>query len=95
MFLILLRFGPHRERAPALMPAHNDWIARGLAEKAFLLVGSLVPQAGGILLAQGEDRAAVEARVAADPFVAEGVVTSEIIEFTPGRVDERLAFLLP
>lgn len=94
MFLVLLRFGPHRERAPLLMSAHNAWIAKGLEDKAFLLVGTLVPQAGGILLVQGKDRAMVETRLAADPFVSEGVVTPEIVEFTPGRADERLSFLL-
>lgn len=37
----------------------------------------------------------LEVRVKADPFVAEDVVTAEIIEITPGAADERLAFLLP
>jgi hypothetical protein len=29
-----------------------------------------------------------------DPFVAEGVVSAEILEIAPGRADERLKFLL-
>jgi hypothetical protein len=32
--------------------------------------------------------------VNADPFVAEGVVSAEILEITPSRADARLDFLL-
>jgi len=32
--------------------------------------------------------------VDSDPFVAENVVSSEILEITPSRADERLSFLL-
>ena len=46
-----------------------------------------------MILAHGEDRAALEARIAADPFVAEGIVAPEILEVAPGRTDARLAFL--
>ena len=30
-----------------------------------------------------------------DPFVAEDVVTAEIVELAPSRADDRLSFLLP
>jgi len=33
--------------------------------------------------------------VEADPFVADDVVTAEIVGITPGAADERLTFLLP
>jgi hypothetical protein len=36
---------------------------------------------------------AMEARVAADPFVREGIVTAEITGLTPARTDARLGFL--
>lgn len=93
MFTIILRFAQNRARAADLMAAHKDWIARGFEDGVFLAVGSLEPEGGGALIAHGEDRAAIEARVAADPFVAEQVVTAEIVEFTPARTDPRLAFL--
>ena len=93
MFMILLRFAANREAAPRLMEAHNAWLRDGFADGVFALAGSIVPRAGGAILAHGEDRAAIEARVAADPFVADGVVTAEIIEVAPSRTDDRLAFL--
>ena len=76
------------------MAGHNEWIAQGVGDGVFLVVGSLRPEGGGAIIAQGEDRALIEARVAADPFVREGVVTVEIQEVAPARTDERLSFLL-
>lgn len=93
MFMILLRFSANREAAPRLMEAHNAWIRQGFADGVFHLAGSLPPRAGGAILAHGADRAAIEARIAADPFVAEHVVQAEIIEIAPSRTDDRLAFL--
>ena len=95
MFIVLLRFGENKSKAPEFMEGHNAWIRDGLADGVFLVVGSLKPSAGGAILAHGADRAALEARVHSDPFVAEGVVEAEILEVSPGKADPRLAFLLP
>lgn len=95
MFTVFLRFAENRARAPELMEAHNAWIRQGFEDGVFLLVGSLQPKAGGAVIAHDTDRAALEARVAADPFVAEGVVSAEIHEIAPARADARLAFLVP
>lgn len=93
MFIVFLRFAEHRAKAGALMAQHNAWLARGFETGVFVLSGSLQPNAGGAILARGADRAALDAMVAEDPFVAEGVVTAEIHAISPGRVDERLSFL--
>jgi uncharacterized protein YciI len=93
MFIILLKFAGAKEKAAALMEAHKAWIAQGFAEGAFVLVGTIQPGLGGALIALGDSRDAVAARVADDPFVAEGVVDAEILEIAPGRVDERIALL--
>ncbi|MCA0405692.1 MAG: YciI family protein [Proteobacteria bacterium] len=94
MFAVFLRFAANKAKAGALMAAHNAWVAKGLADGIFQLVGSLEAQGGGLILAHGEDRPALETRIAQDPFVAEGVVTAQIIGFSPNRADPRLAFLL-
>lgn len=92
MYAITLRFAD-RSKAPQFMDSHNDWIRRGFDEGVFLLVGSLQPNAGGAILAHNASRAEIEARIKDDPFVVEGVVSADILEFTPGRTDERLDFL--
>ena len=92
MYIILLRFGANKANAPKFMEGHKAWINQGLSDGAFLLVGSLQP-AGGCILAHKETRHEIEARVAQDPFVAEDVVTADILEVAPNQMDERLGFL--
>ena len=93
MFVVTLKFGVNKARAPALMEAHNAWIKRGFDSGIFLLVGSIQPSAGGAILAHSVSREELEIRLKDDPFVSEGVVVAEILEIAPGRTDDRLAFL--
>lgn len=92
MFVITLRFAD-KTNAAQFMDGHNAWIKRGFDDGVFLLVGSLQPNAGGVILAHNASPAEIEARVQDDPFVAKGVVIAEILAIAPGRADERLAFL--
>ncbi|WP_137388774.1 YciI family protein [Rhodoligotrophos defluvii] len=94
MFIVLLRFSGNKSEAGRLMPSHNEWIKRGFEDGVFLLTGTLQPNLGGGILAHGTTRSELEERVKADPFVAESVVTAEIIEITPARASDRLSFLL-
>jgi uncharacterized protein YciI len=94
MFVVLLRFSENKGNAGQFMQGHNDWIKRGFEDGVFLVAGSLQPQQGGAVLAHNVSRADLEARVAADPFVAENVVSAEILEIAPARADPRLGFLL-
>lgn len=93
MFVVTLKFSANKARAPELMDGHNAWIRQGFEDGVFLLTGSLAPGAGGAVLAHNLSRADLEARVMQDPFVAEGVVSADILEIAPGRTDDRLAFL--
>jgi uncharacterized protein YciI len=93
MFVVLLRFSDKRALASQFMEAHNAWIKRGFDEDVFLLTGSLQPKLGGGILAHNTSLSDLQVRVKDDPFVLHGVVSAEILEITPGRTDERLAFL--
>lgn len=94
MFLVLLRVSDNRGKAGPFMQGHSDWLRRGFEDGVFLLAGSLQPGLGGGLLAHNTSRSELQRRVEADPFVAEGVVTAEILEFSPSKADARLDFLL-
>ncbi|MBY8974260.1 hypothetical protein KHP62_00475 [Rhodobacteraceae bacterium NNCM2] len=93
MFVTFLKFAENRAQAPDYMAAHKDWISQGFADGVFLCVGTLQPAAGGAILATGESRAEHDARIAADPFVAKGVVVAETHEFDPNRTVAELDFL--
>lgn len=94
MFIVSLRFSDNKGQAGQFMQGHKAWIKRGFDDGVFLLVGSLQPNQGGGILTHNTSRADLEARVKDDPFVAENVVTADIIEITPSKADDRLAFLL-
>jgi uncharacterized protein YciI len=93
VFVVFLRFSANKSAAPDHMAGHNAWIAKGFEEGAFVLTGSLVPGLGGVVIANGEDRDALERRIQADPFVVADVVTAEIHEVAPGRTVPELDFL--
>ncbi|QCM08700.1 hypothetical protein CFBP6626_25555 (plasmid) [Agrobacterium tumefaciens] len=93
MFIVFLIFSDNKPQASQFLEGHNGWIKRGFDSGTFLLAGSLQPNAGGTLLAHNIDRKSLEALVQEDPFVAERVVSAEIHEVTPSRLDERLMFL--
>ncbi|MDX2681655.1 YciI family protein [Streptomyces sp. NY05-11A] len=75
------------------MAEHQDWIRRGMDDGVFLLVGSIRPGQGGVVLATGPTPQALQTRVAEDPFVVHDVVTAEVIEIDPNLTDPRLPFL--
>lgn len=93
MFVTFLKFAENRAAAQEFMAAHNDWIAQGFTDGVFLCVGSLQPAAGGAIIANGESRADHEARIAADPFVVQGIVIPETYEIDPKRTVAALDFL--
>jgi len=94
MFVVLLKFSCNKAKAGQLMAGHQDWIKRGFDDGVFALVGSLQPNLGGGLLAHNLSLSQLRDRVSEDPFVAEDVVSADIIEIAPSRTDERLTFLV-
>jgi uncharacterized protein YciI len=94
MFVVSLKFSGRKDKAGQFMEGHKAWLGRGFDDGVFLVAGSLQPDAGGGILAHNTTRADLESRVNDDPFVAEDVVHAEIVEITPARTDDRLAFLL-
>jgi uncharacterized protein YciI len=94
MFIVLLKFSSQKAKAGELMAAHNEWLARGFADGAFLPAGSLQPRAGGAILAHGPTRSDLEARIKQDPFVVSDVVSAELLEVSCSKAEPRLEFLL-
>ncbi len=93
MFVVLLKFAENKEKAPEFMDGHKAWLAKGFEDRIFLLAGSLKPGLGGSVIMHGISAEEVEGRVNEDPFVVEKVVSAEILEIDPSRVDDRLGFL--
>lgn len=94
MFIVLLKFSTNKSQVGQFMEGHNEWIKRGFDDEVFLMVGSLQPAMGGAIIANNTNLEALQNRVKEDPFVAEDIVTTEILEIRPNQTDERLKFLL-
>lgn len=95
MFIVLLKFSSNKAKAAQFMDGHKAWLKRGFDDGVFLLAGSLQPNLGGGIVAHNVALPALQRRVKDDPFVAEDVVSAEILEIAPSRADDRLSFLLP
>lgn len=93
MFIVLLKFSDNKSQAGQFMEGHNEWIKSGFDDDVFLMVGSLQPNQGGGIMAHNTSLADLQSRVNNDPFVAENIVSAEILEITPAKADQRLQFL--
>jgi uncharacterized protein YciI len=94
MFVLLLKFSDNKKKAAEFMEGHNAWLKRGFDDGVFLLAGSLQPSLGGGIVAHNTSLADLQIRVNDDPFVAENVVSAEVLEIAVAKADSRLDFLL-
>lgn len=85
MFVLLLTYTKPVEDVDALMRDHMRWLNDGYRDGRFVVSGRRVPRTGGVIIARGDDREAIEALAAADPFVSGGVATVEVIQFNASQ----------
>lgn len=90
MFVIELTYRADLTQIDAAMHDHVAWLQRHYARGTFLVSGRKVPRDGGIIIATGHDRRAVEAIVAEDPFVARGLADARVIEFNASQRSKAL-----
>ena len=93
MFVVLLKFSDNRKQAPEFMDGHNAWLQQGFADGVFVAAGSLQPAQGGAIVANATSLDELRQRVDLDPFVANNVVSAEILDIALAKTDERLDFL--
>ncbi len=94
MFVLVLTYTKPLEEVDALMRDHMAWLNAGYRDGHFVVSGRQIPRTGGVILARGDDREEIEAIAAADPFVAGGVATAEIIQFRASQTADGLDELL-
>jgi uncharacterized protein YciI len=81
MFVIELTYKAPLTEIDAHMAAHVVYLKKYYASGNFLVSGRKIPRDGGIILAMGKTREAVETIVKEDPFIAHGLADFRIIEF--------------
>ncbi|MFI0592026.1 YciI family protein [Streptomyces griseus] len=91
MFVLELTYTAPVERVDALMREHIAWLDEQYAAGVFIASGRKSPRDGGVILAVGDDRAAIEKIAAADPFAEHQVCAYRITEFIATKTSPELA----
>ncbi|MEW1654602.1 YciI family protein [Streptomyces sp. NPDC093707] len=91
MFILELTYTAPLDRIDAALPDHMAWLESGYAAGHFIASGRKNPRDGGVIIAAGIDRAAVEQLTAEDPFVRAGVCTYRITEFVATKTAPAMA----
>ena len=86
MFVIELVYKADLSVIDAHMAAHVKFMKKYYNSGTFLISGRKIPRDGGIILAVGGSRSAIEAIAHEDPFYEHGLADIRIIEF---RVSQR------
>ncbi|MFE7574852.1 YciI family protein [Streptomyces sp. NPDC057521] len=91
MFVLELSYTAPMDRVDAALSAHVAWLDQQYEAGVFVASGRKNPRDGGVILAVGDDRAAIEELAATDPFVVEGVCAYRITEFIATKTSDALA----
>ncbi len=90
MFIILIEYIKPLAEIDKLIPEHRQFLERHYGAGDFLLSGRREPRTGGVILARGESREAVQRIVEEDPFFIGKVAEYRVVEFLPTMAAEGL-----
>ncbi len=83
MFIAILKYKKPLEEVDRFLQAHRDYLAEHYAAGNFISSGPQTPRVGGVIMIKAENRIAVDAIIAQDPFNINGIADYQIVEFTP------------
>ncbi|NIE85856.1 MULTISPECIES: YciI family protein [unclassified Burkholderia] len=86
MYVIDIHYIAPLERVDAALDRHRAYLQVQFENGVFIASGPKVPRDGGVILAARIERERLDAILAADPFVIEGLATYTVIEFKTTRV---------
>jgi uncharacterized protein YciI len=81
MFVLELTYTVPLEQVQSLLEEHMGWVRTQYEAGVFVASGRKEPRDGGVILAVGNDRDAIEKLVAADPFSVAGVCEYRVTHF--------------
>jgi uncharacterized protein YciI len=81
MFVVLLTYTRSHEELDAQLAAHRAFLDTQYAAGVFLASGPQIPRQGGVILARGVTREALQALLQQDPFAMHGLAEYTIVEF--------------
>lgn len=81
MFVVMLHYLQPLAVIERHIAEHRTYLDRHYEAGHFIASGPQVPRIGGVILAAGMARAALDAILADDPFYREGVAQYQVVEF--------------
>lgn len=94
MFVIKLTYKKSIEVIDALRPSHLQFLDKYYEKGIFIASGRQNPVKGGVILAVGTNKEALEKILKEDPFYTEGAADFEITEFMPNKSHPKLKDLI-
>ena len=90
LFIVELLYKAPLAQIDAHMKAHMAFLNKYYAAGNFLVSGRKIPRDGGIIIATGTDRTAIETIMREDPFCARGLADVRIVEFRASQQADAL-----
>jgi uncharacterized protein YciI len=94
MFVIELIYKADLTEIDRAMKAHVAFLNEHYAAGTFLISGRKIPRDGGVILAVGPSREAIERVMQQDPFFSRGLADFRIIEFRASQRSRDLQRIL-
>jgi len=91
MFVIELIYKADLREIDAHMGAHVRFLKKYYAAGNFLVSGRKIPREGGVILAVGESREAIEEIIREDPFHEHGLADFRIIQFRASQREDDIS----
>lgn len=85
MFIITLSYIKPLSAIDAYLAAHRSYLDERYAVGDFLFSGPQSPRVGGIIVARGMTRTALDELLAQDPFYQHQVARYDVVEFVPTK----------
>ncbi len=86
MFVVTLRYIAPLPDLDVYMSEHVKFLQKHYKESTFIVSGRQVPRTGGIILARGKSKEAIEALMRTDPFVRQGLAEFTVTEFLTSQM---------
>lgn len=83
MFIAILTYQKPLSEVDRFLAAHREYLAKHYAAGEFIASGPQTPRVGGVIMMKVDNRTAVDAIIAEDPFHINGIADYQIMEFTP------------
>lgn len=83
MFIAILTYKKPLGEVDRFLQAHREYLAKHYAAGDFITSGPQTPRVGGVIMIKADNREAVDAIIAEDPFHINGIADYQIVEFTP------------